>query len=197
MRVLLICVPRTGSSSFLKALSKTLDINHISVPDSFNLKRNKALIDSILNKKNIIFRTSPIHNVGYSLIEFCSFFDKVILLSRLDDKEHYKSIINLYYKENILKFGTKDLYDFNDIPSSVLEQIQKDVNYEEIVIQKQQIEQLGLNLDQKVLYYEDIFYSNVGLKYLQNNFDSFDTNRYTFHLSQTKKLSISREKSII
>ena len=197
MRVLLVCVPRTGSSSFLKALSKSLNINHISIPDSFSLEENKAFIDSIVKKDKVIFRMSPIHNTGYSLEEFCSLFDRVVLLSRLNEKEHYKSIVNLYYRENILKFGTKGLYDFNDIPNTILNQIEQVVNYEVILEQKKQIEELGLVLNQKVLYYEEIFYSDTGLKYLQTNFNSFNSEKYRLYLSQTKKLSISRDKSLV
>lgn len=197
MRVLLVCVPRTGSSSFLKALSKSLNINHISIPDSFSLEENKAFINSIVKKDNVIFRISPINSIGYRLDEFCFLFDKVILLSRRNEEEHYKSIVNLYYRENILKFGTKGLYDFNDIPSTILNQIEQVVNYEEILEQKKQIEELGLVLNQKVLYYEEIFYSDIGLKYLQNNFNSFDSEKYKLYLSQTKKLSINRDKSLV
>jgi len=197
MRVLLVCVPRTGSNSFLKALSKALNIHHISIPYSFNLSKNKALIDSTVRKESIIFRISPIHNVGYNLDKFCLLFDKVILLSRLNDEEHYKSLINLYYKENILGFGTNGVYNFNDIPTPIVTQIEQVFNYEEIVVQKKQIENLGLILNQKVLYYEEIFYSDVGLKYLQSTFDTFDSEKYKLYLNQTTKLSITRDKSFI
>lgn len=197
MRILFVCVPRTGSNSFIKALSKSLNINYISIPDNFNLNENKSLIDSVLSKDDIIFRMSPINDVGYSLLQFTSFFDEVILVSRLNEKEHYQSLVNLYYRENILKFGTKAAYDYNDIPPTVLTQIEKVVDYDEIDTQKKQIEELSLVLKEKVLYYEDIFNSDDVVNYLDLKFDTFDKDKYTFYLSQTKKYRITRERLLI
>ena len=197
MRILFVCVPRTGSNSFIKALSKSLNINHISIPDNFDLKENKSLIDYVLSKDDIIFRMSPINYVGYTLLQFTSFFDEVILVSRLNEKEHYQSLVNLYYKENILKYGTKAAYDYNDIPSTVLTQIEKVVNYDEITTQKKQIEELSLILDKKVIYYEDIFNSDDITNYLSSKFNTFDKNIYTYYLSQTKKYRVTREKLLI
>jgi len=197
MRVLLICVPRTGSNSFIKSLSKSLAIPHISIPDTYTHKENSSLIESILKKESIIFRMSPINNVGYDLVKFSSFFDKVILLSRLDDEDHYKSIVNLYYREHIMKYGTKGSYVYEDIPKSTLEHIHKVVNYKEIEVQKQQISELSLKLKQKVLYYEDIFYSDKVVDYLTSNFNRFNKEVYEYNLGLTKKQRIKQQSSLI
>ena len=197
MRILLVCVPRTGSNSFIKSLSKSLSIPHVSVPDSFTYKENSSLIESIIKKDSIIFRMSPINNVGYSLVKFSAFFDKVILLSRLDDEDHYKSLVNLYYREHIMKYGTKGTYVYEDIPESSLNQIEKVINYKEIKDQKQEIEQLSLALKQEVLYYEDIFYSNKVTEYLTSEFAKFNKEIYDKSLSQTKKQRIERKTILI
>ena len=197
MRILFVCVPRTGSTSFIKSLSKSLTIPYVSVPDSFTYKENSSLIESIIKKDNIIFRMSPNNYVGYSLIEFSSFFDKVILLSRLDDEDHYKSLVNLYYREHIMESGTKGLYVYEDIPKSSLNQIEKVINYKQIKDQKQEIEQLSSELKQEVLYYENIFYSNKVTEYLTSEFAEFNKEIYENSLAQTKKQRIVRKKILI
>lgn len=197
MKILIVCVPRTGSNSFIKALSKTLNIPHVSVPDSFNYKNNSSLINSILAKDKVIFRISPIHYVGYDMSTFLSFFDKVILLSRLNDEEHYKSIVNLYYREHIMKGGTNSSYIYDDIPKSIIKKIEKVLNWEEILEQKQEIIKLSSARKESILYYEDIYFSHFGLKYLEEKFINLDTSLFTAHLSNTKKLSTTRDRSII
>jgi len=197
MRVLLICVPRTGSTSFLKALSKSLAIPYISIPGTYTYKENSSLIESTIKKKNIIFRMSPDHNVGYDLVKFSSFFDKVILLTRLDDEDHYKSIVNLYYREHILGYGTKGLYVYEDIPKSIIKDIEETVNYNEILLAKQQILDLSLKLQQEVLSYEDIYYSNKALIYLSSNFRMFNKEVYQYNLGLTKRQRITRKTTLI
>ena len=178
MRILFVCVPRTGSTSFIKSLSKSLTIPYVSIPDSFTYKENSSLIESIIKKDNIIFRMSPNNYVGYSLIEFSSFFDKVILLSRLDDEDHYKSLVNLYYREHIMEYGTKGLYVYEDIPKSSLNQIEKVINFKQIKDQK-------------------IFYSNKVTEYLTSEFAEFNKELYENSLAQTKKQRIVRKKILI
>lgn len=197
MKILFVCVPRTGSTSFINSLSKSLDIPYISIPDTYSYQLNSSLIESTIKKDRIIFRMSPNNNVGCSLIKFSSFFDKVILLSRLDDEDHYKSLVNLYYREHIIKYGTKGLYVYEDIPQSSLSQIEKVINYEEIKDQKEQIEQLGLELKQEVIYYEDIFYSDKVTDYLTSEFAEFNREVYENRLAQTKKQRITRKTVLI
>ncbi len=197
MRILFVCVPRTGSSSFIKSLSKSLDIPYISIPDSYSYEQNSSFIESSIRKDRVIFRMSPNNNVGYNLKEFCLFFDKVILLSRLDDKDHYESLVNLYYREHIIEYGTKGLYVYEDIPQASLNEIEKVINYEEVKDQKKQIEQLGLELKQEVIYYEDIFYSNKVINYLTSEFAEFNREVYENTIAQTKKQRISRKTVLI
>ncbi len=197
MRILFVCVPRTGSSSFIKSLSKSLDIPYISIPDSYSYEQNSSFIESSIRKDRVIFRISPNNNVGYNLKEFCLFFDKVILLSRLDDKDHYESLVNLYYREHIIEYGTKGLYVYEDIPQASLNEIEKVINYEEVKDQKKQIEQLGLELKQEVIYYEDIFYSNKVINYLTSEFAEFNREVYENTIAQTKKQRISRKTVLI
>ena len=197
MRILFVCVPRTGSSSFIKSLSKSLDIPYISIPDSYSYEQNSSFIESSIRKDRVIFRMSPDNNVGYNLKEFCLFFDKVILLSRLDDKDHYESLVNLYYREHIIEYGTKGLYVYEDIPQASLNEIEKVINYEEVKDQKKQIEQLGLELKQEVIYYEDIFYSNKVINYLTSEFAEFNREVYENTIAQTKKQRISRKTVLI
>jgi len=140
---------------------------------------------------------SPNINVGYNLKEFCLFFDKVILLSRVDDKDHYESLVNLYYREHIIEYGTKGLYVYEDIPQASLNEIEKVINYEEVKDQKKQIEQLGLELKQEVIYYEDIFYSNKVINYLTSEFAEFNREVYENTIAQTKKQRISRKTVLI
>jgi len=197
MRILFVCVPRTGSSSFIKSLSKSLDIPYISIPDSYSYEQNSSFIKSSIKKDRVILRMSPNINVGYNLKEFCLFFDKVILLSRLDDKDHYESLVNLYYREHIIEYGTKGLYVYEDIPQASLNEIEKVINYEEVKDQKKQIEQLGLELKQEVIYYEDIFYSNKVINYLTSEFAEFNREVYENTIAQTKKQRISRKTVLI
>lgn len=198
MKVLMICVPRTGSNSLIKALSKGLNIPHLSIPDSFNITHHKAFIDSILNKNEIIFRMSPIHNVSYDLLSFTSFFDEVVLLSRKNEENHYKSIVNLYYREHVAKLSTRTSYVYEDIPSSTLEEIKKVVDWEDIVNQKLEIENLGMLLNESILYYEDMYFSDKGINYLKGKFKKkLNIDTFNYVLFNTNKLRINREKYVI
>ena len=197
MTTLILCTPRTGSNSFIKALSKSLNTPHISIPDSYSFEKDSSFIKSILGKQNIIFRMSPIHNVGYTLEEFCLFFDKLIFLSRKNNKEHYESLVNLYYREHFLGYGTKGSYVYEDIPTEILPQLEQEVNWEEINTQKLQIEDLSRKFNKKVIYYEDLFYSEIAVNILSKQYSNFNSSIFKKYLESTSKLRINRVKTML
>ena len=197
MRVLLICIPRSGSSSFMKAVAKGLNLSRISIPDSYSFPENKALIDKVIQKENVIFRMSPNHEIGYDIDKFSKFFDKTILLSRQNNDEHYKSIVNLYYREHILQSGVHSSYVYEDIPQSTLKQIQPVVDFEDILTQKEKLKNIAYTINEKIIYYENIFYSLSVEQYLIDNFKNLSIEKYKNELSNTSKLSISRQKTLV
>lgn len=140
---------------------------------------------------------SPNHNVGYDLKEFSNFFDTTILLTRKNKKDHFKSFVNLYYKEIILKKGEHSEYSYDDIPSELKTKLKSNENWFSILNGIETIRQLSSSMNNPILYYEDLYY-NDGVNYIKSKIPNININSFKAALSNTKKLRKSNiEKTII
>jgi hypothetical protein len=197
MKILLICSPRSGSTSLVNSLSKTLNITKINIPDVYEYPKNKSLIDHIISKKDIIVRMNPNHEVGYDLKEFVNFFDHVILLTRRNRNEHFKSFVNLYYKEIIIKNGVHTKYTYDEIPTQLKTKLKSDINWILLLSGVDKIKKLSIDINNPILYYEDLYYGD-NVEHINSKISNLNIDLFKSTISQTKKLRISsKEKSLI
>lgn len=206
MRILVVCVPRSGTTSFLNTLSKVTNIPLISLPDNYEYPTNYSLIANTNKLDNIILRIVPSQNVGTPIEEFSKLFDLTIFLSRKNEQEQLESYINLYYSKNILgnNISTSDYninlkYDYEDIPKKYINEFFNLKLDKTVKHNRSELEKIASNLKKDIIYYEDL-YSSKKNKKLINKFLSkinVDTKLFFDELSKTKKQRIVSTKKII
>jgi len=154
MRLLVISLPRTGSTSFSKDLAKKNDLTFVFEPfapmaKQFNKSKN---FDSDYSKENVVVKTLINDEYGIEwLINLCKSFDQVFLLSRLSLKECIESWAFLNHKRNeTIGFDFETEYYWEKTP-----------NYEEAESQiyrwDNKLNELSKKINTPILYYENIF----------------------------------------
>jgi len=162
MRILVISLPRTGSTTFSKELAEKNNLSFVFEPFAPRaLKFNKLKnFETDHTKNNIVVKT--LVNDDYDIewfIELSNDFDKIYLLTRKDLKGCIESWAYLNHKRNeMADFDFETEYYWEKTP-----------NYEESENQilrwdnKLRLMASKMNLD--VLYYEEIFgYNNNKLR---------------------------------
>ena len=206
MKVLVVCVPRSGTTSFLNSLKKVTSTPLVCLPDSYEYSVNHPLITKVLNFNDIILRVVPSQYVGMSIIEFSKHFDHIILMSRRNEKEHMESYINLLYKKTVLKkivsnaFYNNDVeYDFSTIPNDFVVKFENSTDWKLVRQTRSQIEDLAKHLNTEILYYEDLYYTDDKTEILTKFCGTLDVNveKLIRVLNSTKKLRRSTTKILI
>ena len=158
MKILLITLPRSGSTSLLKKISKEQNLTPINEPFNDvngNLEKyedyNWDHIDNICVKTHINHK-----NVTFYL-DFVKFFDDVILLSRKDLNACAES---LAYANHFKKFVGK--YDWIKTPN-----LNKNIKL--VKEFDEELEKLSKLTNIKILYYEDLFNSESEDKLRKND----------------------------
>ena len=146
MKILIISLARTGSTSFLKDISKKFNLKPITEP--FNIKSedfveynncNWQQMDSICVKTHINHKDLDFY------INFVNFFDKVYLLSRKNlklcaESLSYANYYNMYSEE----------YNWRPTPNLK--------NTIEFVYEcDDKLKTLSNLINKEIIYYEDIF----------------------------------------
>ena len=194
MKILVLCLPRTGSTSFVNALKKTLGLNLINIPDAYKFPENKALIDHVLSKESVILRMTPSHNVGMDLVTFSKHFDYTFFLSRKNLDDYYKRFVNLYYKEIIVGSGWFNPYDYNDIPVKYQEELKNSSDWNRIMRDREDLHRIGQD---EIIFYEDLFYSNEGTYFIKSKLEEIDINKFKEYLTEFPKLRKKFNKRLI
>ena len=146
MKVLLITLPRTGSTSLLKTISEEQKLNPISEPfNDVNGNLEKYKDYNWKNTNDICVKTHINHKDVTFYLEFIKFFDKVILVSRRDLKACAES---LSYAHHFKNFSEKYVWSVTPNFERTMEFVKK--------IDKDLHELSKLtNID--ISYYEDLF----------------------------------------
>lgn len=206
MKILVVCVPRSGTTSFLNSLRSVTKFPLITLPDSYTYSKNSSLVVNALNLENLILRAVPSQDVGMPLVEFSKLFDLTILMSRKNDKEHMESYINAHYRKFVLNkvisnssFNNDIVYDFSTIPLEYIKQFNESLVWEQVMRNKEEIVLLSRLLRKNVMYYEDLYYSTDKASYIQRFFGKLDINftELAKILNSTKKLRKTSTKSLI
>lgn len=153
MKILIIALPRTGSTSLLNEYSLKYNLKKIEEP--FNIKNLKKLNENNLNEDNIVLKTIidqiPLHEINHINYWFnkSKEFDIIILLSRKDLNACTESLSFLDYNE---KYGFKynEKYEWYLTPNFKKW-------YEYLVRVNKDLLELSKLLNIETTYYEDVF----------------------------------------
>lgn len=197
MKILLLACPRSGSTTLHKSLSKTLNLNSITIPDNYQYPNHFNLIKHIINTDDIIVRTSVQTNHGFDLQDFIKYFDYTILLSRLNDMEHKVSFANLYYKKIYKKSGWHDIYSQTEIPKKIFDDTNFILYFDSILKEKNKLIELSNFLKIPISYYENIYKDESGFQTIKNIIPSINIEILKQHISSTKKLNTKIEYKLI
>jgi len=158
MKILLITLPRTGSTSLLKKISKEQKLNSISEPfNNVNGNLEKYKDYKWKNENDICVKTHINHKSIRFYLDFVKFFDKVILLSRKDLNALAES---LSYANHFQNFTEK--YEWITTPN--LNQ-----NIKLVKEFNKELEKLSKLINIDILYYEDLFNSESEDKLRKND----------------------------
>jgi hypothetical protein len=153
MRILIISLPRTGSTSFAKKLAEQYGLSLVFEPFAPNAKLLNIFknFESDYTKDNVVVKTlvNDMHDVDW-LVNFSKEFDEVYLLSRRNLKECIESWAYLNYKRSEIGFDFETEYYWERTP-----------NYEEyenqILKWNEKLKEVSKELNKSIIYYEDIF----------------------------------------
>jgi len=197
MKVLIVCTPRSGTSSFSTSLSKTLNIPLISIPEQFYTQIHTQFINYLIEKPKCIVRLDPTHKIGMDIYDFSKYFDHIVLLTRKNEKDYLISLANLSLKVKAHKFSPHALYSSKDIPEKILNSIDKTPEWSSIKEGKLKINLLARMLKQDILFYEHLFSDNFDIDKFLPFLTSDLKSRFSSFLKSTKKLRINIESSAI
>lgn len=147
MKVLIISLPRTGSTSLLYNISKERDLRPIFEPFDWSGRflYNDDMDNIVL--KTIIYQHS-------NNIELSKKFDEVILLNRRNFNDHLESYSYLYHNKPLGYHSAKP-YKYTPPPSEIIHKSQ-----ELLITMYQDLKKLSDILEIPIQYYEDLFDPN-------------------------------------
>lgn len=151
MKILIISLPRTGSTSLLTSISKNRNL--IPLFEPFDGSNRYLYSDDMENivLKTIVSEHYPENVEDYHtwIIEFSKKFDEVILLNRRDLKACAQShAYSVYNKKR--GFTSLDPYLWENTPIDEL-------CYSNIVRWNEEINKISIELGIPITYYEDIY----------------------------------------
>jgi hypothetical protein len=162
MKICILSIGRAGSTSLYKTIKEHLTNEYYCIAEPFNSsfkrvnpieknqfdyisKKDKVLIKTIIN-----FKPEDMNEENFYDWIF-TFFDKVILLDRLDNKSQIESFSYLIHTKS-KSWHKKQFFDMSLISPDVIKEW--DVN---IRNHKKTMNDLCVKYNKKIYYYEDIF----------------------------------------
>jgi hypothetical protein len=163
MRILIISLPRTGSTSLLKNISKSKKLKEVFEPfDGTNRFPYDDMMDNVVVKTIVLFQR-PIGVLDYNewILEFAKKFDEVILLSR-------KNLIECAESHAYAVFNRKRGFTSNT-PYVWEETPNFDKCYSDIIKWDNALKIISTKLDIPITYYEDIYDLNSNNRLRKGN----------------------------
>jgi len=164
MSVYIIALPRTGSSTLMNAYSKQGTYTFYAEPwNPHLLDKHKRTFDlnEITPNSNVILKTMSFHKPddyegpAFSWhIEAAKNFNTVIVLDRFSTEEQAES---LYKAESTGTYHMKYLLEKKEIDKQS-KLINEKISW--LNDQRAHLEAIALSLDQRIVYYEDLYYPN-------------------------------------
>jgi len=145
MRILIISLPRTGSTSLLKKISKEKNLKPLFEPfDGTNRIQYKK------DEDNIVVKTIVSHHPNN--LELLKNFDEVILLTRKNIGECIESHSYQTFYSKTKKYNSNNPYVYEEVPINVFEECKNDIINWDI-----QLRELSNITGISITYYEDLF----------------------------------------
>ena len=144
MSILIIALPRTGSTALMTKLAKEKSLTPLFEPfdGSDRVKYN--------NEKGVVVKTIISHHKNN--LELSKNFDEVILLSRKNLLECAESHAYQTYFSKTKNYNSNNPYYYEDVPRNVF-----DLCYNDIIKWVDDINKLSNTLNIPITYYEDIY----------------------------------------
>jgi hypothetical protein len=204
MKICIISTGRSGSTSLYQLIKKHLPIDYYTITEPWNKgwKRNNELtgteLDIILKHNNVFIKTivgQLPENENIKTFEnwLFTFFDKIILLDRLDDMSQVESMAWHGLFNRGKSWHEKEFYDLEKIPKDVIDKQKSTLND-----RKNIINDYSIQYNKKIYYYEDIFiYHSMGV--INEIFDSLGlklNEKYLveYVISKEKKVRINKDE---
>jgi hypothetical protein len=170
MSILIIALPRTGSSELIRRLSNKHKLKGIFEP--FN---PSVGLPPVTDFENIVLKTIIFHLPYYVneenrinwLIELTKNFDEVVLLSRKNLTDCAESWSYLMYKEKEKSFKSNQPYLWEKTPNY-------DKEYGNIIKWNEELTFISNKLNIPITYYEDIYNSDENGKLRKGNLTDYE-----------------------
>jgi hypothetical protein len=165
VKICILTVGRCGSTSLYNLIRNHLKSEYYFTSEPFNFSFNKInnieenQFDVISKKDNVLIKTLIGQTPNGIDEEFYydwifTFFDKVIILDRLDIRLQTESFSYLCHK-NTKIWHKKQFFDLSIVPNELINEWEKRLkNFKDI------IKNLSIKHNKKIYYYEDIFIHN-------------------------------------
>ena len=162
MKILIVALPRTGSSELLWRISNYLGLKYVYEPfDKSGRWEYNNDEDDIAVKSLIFDKTDEYDNYIDFYVDLAKSFDKVILLTRKDLRACAESWA--YYRHIKDSTGEMTMHKYEWKETSNLIQMHRN-----IVDWNSDLIRLSRILNIRLTYYEDIFDVNSGERYRSN-----------------------------
>lgn len=159
MKILIVSLPRTGSSELIWRLSTYLGLRYVYEPfDTTGRWEYNPEEDNVVVKSLIFDKTDEYDSNIDFYVELSKSFDKVILLTRRDLKACAESWA--YYRHIKDSTGEMTMHKYEWKLTDNMEQI-----YPKIIEWNNQLIELGSKINIGLTYYEDIFDVNSPERY--------------------------------
>jgi hypothetical protein len=197
---------RTGTTSLYRTIVQHLADDYYCISEPFNysvIRLNKINVnqfDYICNQKNVLVKTLVQQIPKGKDINFINewiftFFDKVILLDRIDTNALTESFAYWMHSKS-RNWHKREFYDISKIPQEFVKECEiKIINY------KKTINELSVKYNKKIYYYEDIFL-NKNIEVINEIFNYIEIEPNleiieTHILSDNNKIRLKNIKSLI
>ena len=147
MKILIIALPRTGSTSLLYKLAKENGLTPLFEPFD-NSKRVQYN-----GETNVVLKTIICHHPNN--LELTKEFDSVILLSRRNLLECAESHAYQTYFSKVKNYNSNNAYYYEEVPFDIFE-----LCYNDIIKWNTDLNELSSKLNIPITYYEDIYNIN-------------------------------------
>lgn len=159
MKILLLYIPRSGSTSILRYF-ESIRPNYEVINQPWSSLISKLNFTNTIKYKDLIVKENVFVkiDIGTFLTERINFdevkkdFDKIIILDRKDNDKQIESLVYAKMNESFLE---SNKYWFNNISK-------EDFEESKFVIEKlkESIETIKEKLNSKVYYYEDLYFND-------------------------------------
>jgi hypothetical protein len=160
MSILIIALPRTGSTSLLYKLAKENKFKPLFEPFD-----NSGRVQ-YSGEKDIVLKTIICHHPNN--FELSKEFDRVILLSRRNILECVESHAYQTYFSKTKNYNSSNQYYYEEIPLKLFE-----LCYADIIKWNNDLNELSIKLNIPITYYEDIYDSDGDGRLRRGNLNDY------------------------